>query len=72
VAEIARANAKDGKSVEIVDTPKYPVFFTKSTTTVIGHNDFIESHSNITNWLDYEAELAVVIGMFKKKCFENP
>eukprot|EP01039_Chlorochromonas_danica_P011510 gene11510-12885_t len=42
--------------------PKYPQFFTKATTTVVGPEDNVDSHSKLTKWLDYEAELAVVIG----------
>lgn len=47
---------------ETVAKPKYPQFFTKVPETVIGHNEIIPSHSLTTRWLDYEAELAVVIG----------
>ena len=42
--------------------PKHPVIFTKAPTTVIGPNDVIQSHRHITNAVDYEVELAVVIG----------
>ena len=38
------------------------VYFTKSPECIIGTNKGVESHSNITKWLDYEAELAVIIG----------
>lgn len=34
--------------------PKYPVFFSKAPTTVIGHNKMIESHVKLTQYLDYE------------------
>lgn len=42
--------------------PKYPVVFTKAATTIIGHQDTIRSHSDVTGELDYEVELAIVIG----------
>ena len=42
--------------------PKYPQFFSKVPETVVGPGDEIPSHSETTKWLDYEAELAVVIG----------
>lgn len=42
--------------------PKFPVIFTKAVTTVIGPNDEINSHSDVTSELDYEVELAVIIG----------
>ncbi|HHT66565.1 MAG: fumarylacetoacetate hydrolase family protein [Caldicoprobacterales bacterium] len=41
---------------------EHPAFFTKATNTVIGAFDAIPSHSPITNQVDYEAELAVIIG----------
>ncbi|GEL77741.1 fumarylacetoacetate hydrolase family protein [Tenuibacillus multivorans] len=47
----------DPKSV-----PEHPVIFTKSPSTVVGHGDMIESHSNVTEQIDYEGELAVIIG----------
>lgn len=45
-----------------VAIPKYPVIFTKAPTTVIGPGAGIKSHSQITQALDYEVELAVIIG----------
>ncbi|PSA96624.1 hypothetical protein C6370_04630 [Bacillus atrophaeus] len=44
------------------DIPEYPMVFTKSPTTVTGHSDVINCHSQVTAQLDYEGELAVVIG----------
>lgn len=45
-----------------VAVPKHPVIFTKAPTTVIGPEQVIDSHSHLTSALDYEVELAVVIG----------
>ena len=42
--------------------PKVPEFFSKPPTTVIGPDDSIERHARNTDKLDYEVELAVVIG----------
>jgi 2-keto-4-pentenoate hydratase/2-oxohepta-3-ene-1,7-dioic acid hydratase in catechol pathway len=42
--------------------PKVPEFFSKPPTTVIGPDDGIERHARNTAKLDYEVELAVVIG----------
>ena len=42
--------------------PTAPIVFSKPFTSVIGPGDVIESHPNLTSKLDYEAELAVVIG----------
>jgi 2-keto-4-pentenoate hydratase/2-oxohepta-3-ene-1,7-dioic acid hydratase in catechol pathway len=44
------------------DIPEHPMVFTKAPTTVVGHNSTVLSHSEITDQLDYEGELAVVIG----------
>ncbi len=44
------------------ELPKYPQFFTKAPETVIGPEDWIPAHEGVTRWLDYEVELAVVIG----------
>lgn len=57
VKEIAGAKSEPNPSI-----PKYPQFFTKVPETVIGNGDIIPSHGSYTKWLDYEAELAVVIG----------
>lgn len=44
------------------DIPEHLIVFTKAPTTVIGPNDIVYHHKNVTNELDYEGELAVVIG----------
>lgn len=44
------------------DLPKYPLIFTKATTSVIGPDDAIDPHKNVTNAIDYEGELALIIG----------
>jgi 2-keto-4-pentenoate hydratase/2-oxohepta-3-ene-1,7-dioic acid hydratase in catechol pathway len=43
------------------DIPEHPMVFTKAPTSVVGHNAHVLAHSEITNQLDYEGELAVVI-----------
>jgi 2-keto-4-pentenoate hydratase/2-oxohepta-3-ene-1,7-dioic acid hydratase in catechol pathway len=42
--------------------PEVPVFFTKAPTAVIGPFDDVPRHGSLTEQLDWEAELAVVIG----------
>lgn len=42
--------------------PEYPIVFTKTPETVIGTNEKIPAHKHVTSQLDYEAELAVIIG----------
>lgn len=44
------------------EAPKYPLIFTKATTAVIGPDDAIDRHETVTNAVDYEGELAVIIG----------
>jgi 2-keto-4-pentenoate hydratase/2-oxohepta-3-ene-1,7-dioic acid hydratase in catechol pathway len=55
VDEGARARSLD------IKYPDYPVFFTKPSTSVIGHFGKVINHK-ITEKLDWEVELAVVIG----------
>ncbi len=56
IEEMARA-----KNVA-VSFPKFPEYFTKPPTAVVGHGDGVEPHLKYTQKLDYEVELAVVIG----------
>jgi 2-keto-4-pentenoate hydratase/2-oxohepta-3-ene-1,7-dioic acid hydratase in catechol pathway len=44
------------------EIPSRPVIFTKSPGSVIGPGDAIDPHTGLTSGLDYEAELAVIIG----------
>ncbi|WP_438311515.1 fumarylacetoacetate hydrolase family protein [Sporosarcina sp. FA9] len=45
------------------DVPADPIIFSKAPSSVIGTEDSIEAHSDITQELDYEAELAIIIGV---------
>ncbi|CAK7018335.1 MULTISPECIES: fumarylacetoacetate hydrolase family protein [Enterobacterales] len=49
------------------ELPKQPVIFSKPPTTVIGPGDAIEHNGQITQQLDWEVELAVVIGTRAKR-----
>ena len=40
----------------------FPAVFTKPASSVIGHDALVEMHPGVTNAVDYEAELAVIIG----------
>jgi 2-keto-4-pentenoate hydratase/2-oxohepta-3-ene-1,7-dioic acid hydratase in catechol pathway len=42
--------------------PKDPIVFSKLPTAVIGPNQPVLSHSQVTSELDYEGELAIIIG----------
>lgn len=42
--------------------PEHPVYFSKRVNRTVGPNGTIDAHSDITEKLDYEVELAVIIG----------
>jgi 2-keto-4-pentenoate hydratase/2-oxohepta-3-ene-1,7-dioic acid hydratase in catechol pathway len=42
--------------------PEHPIYFCKLVDRAIGHGGYIPVHSGVTSQLDYEVELAVVIG----------
>jgi len=44
------------------DLPKQPVIFSKPPTTVIGPGDAIEHNAKLTQQMDWEVELAAIIG----------
>lgn len=44
------------------DVPTAPIFFTKAPSTVVGPDDVVDPHLDLTDALDYEAEIAVIIG----------
>jgi 2-keto-4-pentenoate hydratase/2-oxohepta-3-ene-1,7-dioic acid hydratase in catechol pathway len=52
----------ESKSVTGADPPKFPVFFTKPPSTVIGPDDEIPWHGHVSTSIDWEVELAVIIG----------
>ena len=70
IAEVKRAEERRPGTTTATsitsEVPAVPVFFTKAPSAVIGYGAPIESHSKITKWLDWEAELAVVIGKVGK------
>lgn len=53
----AHASEVDGSA-----PPEHMIVFTKAPTTVSGHGQAVPLHEKITNELDYEGELAIVIG----------
>lgn len=56
---VAETKAKMGDTIKM---PKHPVYFAKMANEAIGHMDGINSYPDITTKLDYEVELAIVIG----------
>lgn len=63
------------ESARTLDTskelPKQPVVFSKPPTTVIGPGDAIEHNALITQQLDWEVELAVIIGATCRRVGED-
>jgi 2-keto-4-pentenoate hydratase/2-oxohepta-3-ene-1,7-dioic acid hydratase in catechol pathway len=59
------AHAEEGARARgvAVKLPKVPMYFTKAPTSVIGAYDDVPFHQSATQQVDWEAELAVVIGM---------
>jgi 2-keto-4-pentenoate hydratase/2-oxohepta-3-ene-1,7-dioic acid hydratase in catechol pathway len=56
------ASGFDASAAKGEDIPEHPIFFTKAPGSVIGPGVPIDAHRDLTHQLDYEAELAVVIG----------
>ncbi len=59
-----RAHIAEGNRARKIDEapPEYPVFFTKPPTAVIGPDDAIQVDPSVSDRMDYEVELGVVIG----------
>jgi 2-keto-4-pentenoate hydratase/2-oxohepta-3-ene-1,7-dioic acid hydratase in catechol pathway len=63
VAEVAAVHNKSGGAPSTpTELPKYAQFFTKAPQTVIPSGGNVEAHPAVTRVLDYEVELAVIIG----------
>ncbi|MBN9113283.1 MAG: fumarylacetoacetate hydrolase family protein [Pseudonocardia sp.] len=60
VAEFGRSGYDQPDRSETL--PEHPVVFSKATTSVTGPFDDVLAHPGVTSELDYEAELAVIIG----------
>jgi len=64
-----RAHAKEfsqsgfeAGAVKGAEIDEYPAVFTKPATSIVGPFDVVSLHSRVTSAVDYEAELALVIG----------
>lgn len=64
-----RAHAKEfatsgfeAGAVKGAEIDEFPAVFSKAPSTVIGHDDPVSLHSHVTQAVDYEAELALIIG----------
>ncbi len=45
-----------------IQLPKHPVYFSKRADRAVGPDGIVNSHIGVTHMLDYEVELAVIIG----------
>jgi len=62
---------ESGRSLDTAkELPNQPVIFSKPPTTVIGPGDAIEHDARLTKQLDWEVELAVVIGRTARRVDE--
>ncbi len=61
IQEVAKSGLGSSLGKE-TSVPEYPIVFTKVPESVIAHLDSIDSHQGVTEQLDYEVELAVIIG----------
>ena len=64
-----RAHAKEfagsgfeAGAVKGAEIDEYPAVFTKPPSSVVGHGDEVNLHPKVTSSVDYEAELALIIG----------
>lgn len=57
--EFARSGFEAGATT---DVDAFPAVFTKPASAIVGPGDNVELHSTVTQAVDYEGELAVIIG----------
>ncbi|AKL94260.1 2-keto-4-pentenoate hydratase/2-oxohepta-3-ene-1,7-dioic acid hydratase [Clostridium aceticum] len=55
-------HADELKDTMAAKVPKVPVYFGKMASYIIGPKDEVNSHPGVTEAIDYEVELAVIIG----------
>jgi 2-keto-4-pentenoate hydratase/2-oxohepta-3-ene-1,7-dioic acid hydratase in catechol pathway len=61
--EFAHSGFDAGRGGSRDPIPDCPIVFTKAPETVIAHGEAVWNAADLTTALDYEAELAVIIGM---------
>ena len=59
--EFSRSGFEAG-AVKGAEIDEYPAVFSKGPNTVVGPADDVRLHAHVTSCVDYEAELAVIIG----------
>jgi 2-keto-4-pentenoate hydratase/2-oxohepta-3-ene-1,7-dioic acid hydratase in catechol pathway len=57
--EFARSGFEAGATV---DVDPFPAVFTKPSTCIVGTGDSVDLHADVTQAVDYEIELALIIG----------
>lgn len=62
----AHADEAEQYSTEFKKEKPIPIYFSKRVCEAVGSDGFIESHPGLVERLDYEAELAVIIGKTAK------
>jgi 2-keto-4-pentenoate hydratase/2-oxohepta-3-ene-1,7-dioic acid hydratase in catechol pathway len=60
--EFSQSGFDAGHASDADAIPQFPIIFTKAPQTVIAHGETVWSAEGVTDALDYEAELAVIIG----------
>lgn len=61
-SEFTRSGYDASAADDAADLPAQPIFFSKTAGSVVGPGATIDPHPTLTNSLDYEAELAVIVG----------
>lgn len=61
-SEFTRSGYDASAGDDNADVPAQPIFFGKTAGSVVGPGATIDPHRTLTSSLDYEAELAVIIG----------
>lgn len=59
---IEHASEMENKVSESDFVPSFPIYFSKMTNEIIGSEMDVESYFNMSKTLDYEVELAIIIG----------
>lgn len=63
---VGKNYVEHAQEIDTGTVPEYPILFSKAPTSVIGPEEEIDSHPGVTEQIDYEGELAIVIGKTAK------
>lgn len=59
---VDHAKETQGLPGSMDELPKFPIYFNKVAEPAVGHESIIKAHDNLTDMVDYEVELALIIG----------